>query len=155
LVSSRHSITSRPLSSSTATEIVACWTSNGGSGIGLNDGVVTRCTVDLNQGNGIEAQVATLSLNTVSGNGKAGISGGGLVNNNTVLSNGTNGIQSAVSVINNAVFANGGYGVSQGALGFGYGSNVLTNNVLGPANGGTSMRNNVCGGVGATTGAVC
>jgi hypothetical protein len=114
-------------------------------GIGVEDGTITRCTASFNAGSGMGGVSVNINLSTASYNGGPGIQGSGVatVSNNTVRGNGGNGIDGVGFAVNNMVLDNQGYGISFSS----YFGNVMLHNTQGSFIAGTSMGHNLCDGV--------
>lgn len=122
------------------------------TGVGIvSYGTVTRCTVTVNAGDGIQGSTASvINLNAISYNAGDGIrefGGGGVASDNTIVLNGKNGIEDVALSVNNTIAGNQGYGISSFAPYLGYTGNTINNNMLGDVNGATSMGHNLCDGV--------
>ncbi len=121
--------------------------SNGGLGMLVSDGLITRCMAYLNQFDGIGAGLtANVMFSNASSNGGSGIGGGALISNNLAYDNGQNGIVSSLMVIGNLALQNVAYGIKLVPGGVGYMGNQMGGNG-GTVTGGTSMGQNLGNGV--------
>lgn len=115
-----------------------------GFGIGVNQGIVTRCTVEGNAGNGIVAGSGVVSLNTVIFNGGDGIFSGAdaLIENNSIVLNGQDGIHGGLLASYNTVTQNIGFGIT-GVTGIA-GNAIFFNGFGNDVGNGLQLEINVC-----------
>jgi hypothetical protein len=132
--------------------------SNGQVGISTGDNaVIEGCTANSNSGFGIKTNNGSvIEGSTANSNATTGIFCGGtgcMISGNTANNNGSAGVQiqsGPALILRNTIISttmNSAVGISAPNAQTGYGENVLNGFGGGYVVGGTSMKNNVCGGV--------